>query len=125
MTSELSRPAAFAARLTAALLVLVLMTVSFASSLVTPPAIAANTMSVVSWSGAHGRVPKPCQKAVLPGGINTCPLAAFSVNGLPTHDSRTVAPRPAAHVLRWQIAHLCRAAQCGAASPYRPPSRLS
>jgi len=125
MASELSRTAAFARRLTAALLVLVLITVSIASSLVASPAVAATTASAVSLSAAHGSVPKPCHKAVLPGAINTCPLAAFGVNGLPTHDSGTVALPPAVHSLRWQIAHLRRAAQCGAASPYRPPRRLS
>ncbi|MGJ4946310.1 hypothetical protein ACQR1W_37540 [Bradyrhizobium sp. HKCCYLS1011] len=125
MASDPTSIAAFARRITAALMVLVLATVSIASSVAASPAIAATRVSAAAWSGPYQSVPKPCQKAVLPGAINTCPLAAFSVNGLPSNDPGAAAPSPVVHALHWRTAHLRLPPQCGASSPYRPPRRLA
>ena len=125
MASDLSRIATFARRITAALMVLVLATVSIASSVAASPAVAASSVFAAAWSGPHKSVPKPCQKGVLPGAINTCPLVAFSINGLPSKDPAAAAPTPVVHALHWRMAHLRLPAQCGAPSPYRPPRRLA
>jgi hypothetical protein len=66
-------------------------------------------------------VPKPCQRAVLPGAVNTCPLASFSLAGFPADEPSQIMPNALVHAVLWHVMNSRLPAQCGASSPYRPP----
>jgi hypothetical protein len=65
-------------------------------------------------------VPKPCQKASLPGAVNTCPLSGFSLNSIPC-DAASATDTPTVHDVRWKLLMASLVAPCGDHSPYRPP----
>lgn len=112
-------------RMTAALLVLVLSLASLLGTL--NPASASNSGrgEIAEWSGSTIAAPKPCKRAVLPGTVNTCPLAGLSLTAVPANESGTVQPLPAIQVVTWRPHNDVLPAQCNASSPYRPPSRIS
>ena len=69
----------------------------------------------------HNGVPRPCQRAVLPGAVNTCPLASFSLASFPADEFGQIMPNTPVHAVRWHIMNSRLPAQCSAPSPYRPP----
>ena len=73
-----------------------------------------------SLTAHHRQRPTPCQKSVLPGTVNTCPLSNFSFNGVAvtTAGLTTVTDLDAA---RWTFNDTSRPPQCLGLSPYRPP----
>lgn len=108
----------------AALMITVVTIASLASTVASLSSAASGQTLTAELAGNRTNVPKPCQKGVLPGAVNTCPLAAFSLNSLPADQPAAKTPDPAVHPLRWHIADARLTAQCGASSPYRPPCHL-
>lgn len=109
----------------AALMIAVVTVASVASTVASLSSAASGQSLTAELAGNRTNAPKPCQKGVLPGAVNTCPLAAFSLNSLPADEPAAKTPDPAAHSLRWHVADTRLTAQCGASSPYRPPCSLA
>lgn len=78
--------------------------------------------AAVEFVNYQQNVPKPCQKALLPGAVNTCPLSGFSLNAIPT-DGAAYSEAHTVCDVRWQFRNTSLVAQCGDGSPYRPPCR--
>lgn len=69
----------------------------------------------------HAGAPKPCQRAVLPGAVNTCSLVSLNLAGFPAGEPGQIMPDVPVHALLWRIMNSRLPAQCGGSSPYRPP----
>lgn len=110
--------------LAAVLMIAVLTAISLASTVALSSSAAFGRIETAEWDGGHNSTPKPCQRAVLPGAVNSCPLAGFNLNSLPADQSAAKTPDAAVHTLHWHVADARLNAQCGVSSPYRPPSRL-
>jgi len=107
-------------RLTAALMVLVVVVASVASS--GPVLSSARGQEPVSeFIKKSTTKPKPCHRALLPGAVNTCPLAGFSFTSIPADEDIYAVPDSAAGSLSWRIINSRLLAQCSGAPPYRPP----
>jgi hypothetical protein len=112
-------------RLAAALMVVVVVVASWASAareLSFGPAGAKSLAAELA--KPHAAVPKPCKRAVLPGAVNTCPLASFSLTGFPADEPGQITPNKPVRAVLWHIMNSRLPAQCGASSPYRPPCPL-
>lgn len=110
------------------LVVAVIATASVVGSMASVSTSPPSRHSVAGWSGAHEqqqRVPTPCRKVVLPGGMTVCPLTAFNLNGVAADGAAAGWPRPPGYRLYWHLANLRLTAQCGVSSPYRPPPRVA
>lgn len=115
-----ARPSRFR-RGIAGLMVLVVFVASFALTAREPAlAMSAKGRTVVEMTTSGKHLPKPCQKMVLPGTVNTCPLSSFTFNFIPT-----VGADPAVSALvtaaQWQLSNSSLPPQCSGFSPYRPP----
>lgn len=114
-----------------ALIVLVVAVMAMASVVGSMASVSSSPLSrhpVAGWSGADGqqqRVPKPCRKVVLPGGMTVCPLTAFNLNGVAADGAGAGWPQALGHRLHWHLANLRLTAQCDVSSPYRPPRRVA
>jgi hypothetical protein len=105
----------------AALMVFIVFVASFALAAREPAlAMSAKGRIFVEMTTPGKHLPKPCQKMVLPGAVNTCPLSSFIFNFIPT-----VAADPAVSTLvtatQWQLSNSSLPPQCSGFSPYRPP----
>jgi hypothetical protein len=108
-------------RFIAGLMALVVFAASFALAAREPAlAMSANGRAVAEITTSGKYLPKPCQKIVLPGTVNTCPLSSFSFNFIPSVGASTSGPTLVAAV-QWQMSNSSLAAQCCGFSPYRPP----
>jgi len=108
-------------RCIAGLMVLVVFVASFALAAREPAlAMSAKGRTVVEMTTSGKHLPKPCQKMVLPGAVNTCPLASFTFNFIPTVDADT-AVSALVTAAPWQLSNSSLSAQCCGFSPYRPP----
>ena len=108
-------------RYIAGLMALVVFAASFALAAREPAlAMSANGRAVAEMTTSGKYLPKPCQKIVLPGTVNTCPLSSFSFNFVPSVGANTAGPTLVAAV-QWQMSNSSLAAQCCGFSPYRPP----
>ena len=108
-------------RYIAGLMALVVFVASFALAAREPGlAMSANGRAVAEMTTSGKYLPKPCQKIVLPGTVNTCPLSSFSFNFIPSVGANAAGPTLVAAV-QWQMSNSSLAAQCCGFSPYRPP----
>lgn len=108
-------------RYIAGLMALVVFVASFALAAREPAlAMSANGRAVAEMTTSGKYLPKPCQKIVLPGTVNTCPLSNFSFNFIPGVGANTAGPTFVAEV-QWQMSNSSLLAQCCGFSPYRPP----
>jgi hypothetical protein len=112
-------------RLTAALMVLVVILAALVGTLASASATTRGQTNAAELSNMDRSAPKPCSKAVLPGTVSPCPFAGVSLTGLPAAERMTERPLPAIQVLRWRSGKTAFASQCGTSSPYRPPCHLS
>lgn len=109
-------------RFAAALMIFAVVVASLGSTareLAFGPVVA--KISVAELVKPHAGVPKPCRSAVLPGAVNTCPLASLALTGFPTTEPGQTVPDAPVHALLWRIMNSRLPAQCGGPSPYRPP----
>lgn len=74
----------------------------------------------IAFSKNEKGIAKPCQKAVLPGGVNSC-SAGFVLAGMPASEPADVIPQMTVQKLHWRLADVRFAAQCGGPSLDRPP----
>ena len=108
-------------RFIAALMALVVFVASFAVAAREPAlAMSANGRIVVAMTTFRKDLPKPCQKIVLPGTVNTCPLSSFSFSFIPTVGADYAVPTLVTATL-WRLSNSSLPAQCCGFSPYRPP----
>ncbi len=68
------------------------------------------------------KAPKPCQKALLPGEINTC-QSSGGLTSLAASAAGQIGPEFAARTLFWHMTDFRLPAQCSEPSLYRPPCR--
>jgi hypothetical protein len=68
---------------------------------------------------AKTKAPKPCQKSVIPGTVNTC-LSSFSISAIPAAGPEHPL-RATSQGAPWRMSNSLLPAQCGGFSPYRPP----
>lgn len=102
-------------------MVLVVFVASFAFAAREPAlAMSAKVGTIVEMTTSGKNLPKPCQKMVLPGTINTCPLSSFTFNFIPTVDADPAVSASVAAV-QWQLSNSSLPPQCSGFSPYRPP----
>ncbi len=113
-------------RLAAALMVVALAVASF-GGLKAEPSLgpARGHESVVKIVNPDKGADKPCQRAVLPGTVNSCQLANAGFAGIPGGDLSCSLPDLAARGLRWGVADSRLSAQCGGSSLYRPPCSIA
>jgi hypothetical protein len=64
--------------------------------------------------------PTPCQKSVLPGTVNACPLANFNFNGIAV-TAAGITPATSVTAAPWHFSNSSLPPQCLGFSPYRPP----
>jgi hypothetical protein len=108
-------------RALAALMTLVVFATSFAVATREPArAMPSVGRAVVAMTTSGKYRPKPCQKIVLPGTVNTCPLAGFSFNFIPAV-AADYAVATMITAAQWRLSHSSLVAQCSGFSPYRPP----
>lgn len=108
-------------RFIATLMALVVFVASFALAAREPAlAMLANGRAVAEMTISSKHLPKPCQKIVLPGTANTCPLSSFSFNFIPSVGADTAVPTLVTATL-WRLSNSSLPAQCCGFSPYRPP----
>lgn len=108
-------------RAAAALMVVVVFVASFAIAAREPSAeLSRKGPPVSEFVNYSISVPKPCQKAVVPGAVNACSLSNISFNAIPAAELDYAIPA-ALHIPHWRISNSSLRAQCGGFSPYRPP----
>jgi hypothetical protein len=113
-------------RYLAGLMAVVMLAASFAVAARDPavalPAGNSNASQFVTFDLTSHRQaqPKPCQKHVLPGTINPCPLSSFSFNLILTTGADTAVP-VLIGTAPWQLSNSSLPPQCAGFSPYRPP----
>ena len=107
----------FLRRATAAVIVAVLALASFG---LTAPTRGFAGQAVFELVNPRVKAAKPCQKALLPGEINTCQVSG-GVNSLAGSAPNQNGPDPAVRTLSWHMSSFRLPAQCSGPSPYRPP----
>ena len=115
----------FLRRFTAALMVIVVVVASLGSSTGRSLGPFRGQQSVAEFVKRNTSAPKPCQRAVLPGTINTCPVAGFSVSSIPLDEAAYATPDSAVSSLSWHTMNSQLLAQCSGSSPYRPPCLIN
>lgn len=105
----------------AALMALVIAVMSFAVA-TSGPALASSTKGRVAAEITKPRTSpaKPCQKTVLPGTVNTCPLSSFCFSFIPGGSADCAVSTQVATAL-WRLSDSSLRTQCCDLSPYRPP----
>lgn len=83
-------------------------------------ALAKADLLKVAFSKRNKDIAKPCQKAVLPGAVNSC-SGGFVPVGMPASESADILPRLTVQQVHWRMASVRFAAQCGGPSLDRPP----
>ncbi len=83
-------------------------------------AVSENGRAIAEMTDFRRDLPKPCQKIVLPGPVNTCPLSSFSLNFIPIRGVEHEVPAWAAAAER-RLSDSSLPAQCSGLAPYRPP----
>lgn len=119
--SLIVRPAASPfRRFIAGVMTLVVLAASFTLALRAPVSAMSIKSSIAAEVTPHRQAqPKPCQKTVLPGTLNTCPLSSISFNIIPpvAADADVLALT----TTQWQLSNSWLPPQCIGFSPYRPP----
>lgn len=111
-------------RLAAALMAIVMFMASFAVTAREPvPQTSAGRVAMSAFVTYGKNVRKPCQKSVVPGTVNLCPLSSFNLTAIPTAapDYAIPASLEDAH---WRVSSSSLPPQCGGLSPYRPPCAI-
>lgn len=105
----------------AAVVALIFFVTSVASVAHRSASVQPDAVSIASVvKNSQPEFPKPCQKTVMPGAVNTCPLSSFSVSAIPFDGPENLF-RAASQPALWQMSNSSLPAQCGGFSPYRPP----
>ncbi len=112
-------------RLAAALMLVAFVVTSVGSAIAASPGLVRGQQAAAELAAPHTSMPRPCHRAVLPGTVNTCPLASLSLNSIPADAPGYATPNPAVRWLAWRIVDYHLAAQCGGSSPYRPPCLIA
>ena len=123
IVSSLSAKSMHIRRYTAVIMAAIMLVVSFSATMARA-SVEAGAGSAVAFSQHHNTAPKPCQRAVLPGAPNACPLMAFAINAIPGNDRGYHLPSSEAHALDWTRLSTSLGAQCHGASVYRPPRTI-
>lgn len=118
--NAMSSPGRFRSSI-AALMALVIGAMSFVVA-TNAPALALSAKSRVVAEITTPRIgpAKPCQKTVLPGTVNTCPLSSFCFSFIPGVSSDCAVSAQIA-TAPWRLSHSSLRTQCCDLSPYRPP----
>jgi len=112
-------------RLTAALIALVVTVTSLSSTALPYSSLVRGQESVAEFVKPSTTAPKPCQRAALPGAINTCHLAGLGLSSIPSDEAGYAMPDFAVGSLSWRIRNSRQLAQCSGSSPYRPPCLIA